>query len=147
MARPLEVEDAELGADVPVRHALVGPVRVRVVADDPQHHVVLRTGAVGGVVRREVRRVEQDQAQLGRDVRGERLELALGVAERSALGLQRLGAGDVARLAQRADLARQGLHPIAHLVALGDDVTFAPVEPDGAIDFAGSTRHGERARP
>ena len=66
----------------------------------------------------------------------ERLEIALGVAERSALGLQRLGAGDVARLAQRADLLGQGLDPVADLVALGDDVTFAPVEPDGAIDFS-----------
>ncbi len=48
------------------------------------------------------------------------VELALGVAEGAALRLQRLRAGDVAGLAQRADLARQGLHPVAHLIALGD---------------------------
>ena len=114
----------------------MGPVRAGVVADDAQHGVVFGTGAVGSVLRREVRRVEEDQAQLRRDVRGERLEIALGVAERPALGLQRLGAGDVTRLAQRADLTGQGLDPVADLVALGDGVTFAPVEPDGAIDFS-----------
>ena len=37
---PLDVEDGEIGADLPVGDALVGTVRVRVVALDPQDRVV-----------------------------------------------------------------------------------------------------------
>ena len=121
----LEVEDAEVSADVPVRHALVGLVRVRVVADDPHDRVVLGAGAVGRLVGRQVRRVEQDEVELGRDVRNERFQLALGFSEGTALRLHRFRACDVAGLAERADLARQGLDPIAHVIALCDGVAFA----------------------
>ena len=91
LRRALEIEDAELRADVPVRHPLMRAVLVRVVADDAEHDVVLGAAAVGRVLGREVRRREQDRPQLVADGLDLAVELALVLAERSALGLQCLG--------------------------------------------------------
>ena len=107
-----------VGADLPVRHALVLAVGVGVVAHDAHDRVVASAGAVGRVVVTAGSACEQDDVELGRDVRNERFQLALGFSEGTALRLHRLRACDVAGLAERADLARQGLDPVAHVIAL-----------------------------
>ena len=65
---PLEVQDAELGADLPVGDPLVGAVAVVVEALDAQHDVVGLRRAVGGVGGRQVGDAQQQVAQGGGDL-------------------------------------------------------------------------------
>ena len=67
---PLDVEDPELGTDVPVRDPLVLGVGVGVVPDLADDHVVVGAGAVGAVGGGQVGDAEQQLAEGGRDLVG-----------------------------------------------------------------------------
>ena len=112
-----------------------GAVGVGVEALDAEHDVVRLAGAVGAVGRREVRRAEQQVAHLRRRSRRPRASSAFSsLAERPALGHQRLGAVGVALAPPLPDLLREHLDPRAQVVALGAERALLHVELEDAVD-------------
>ena len=73
-------------------------------ADDPQHDVVFGPAPSGASSGGRFGDAQEQSGVAPPRCPRRRLELALAVAQRAALGLQRLGVGDVTRLAQRAHL-------------------------------------------
>ena len=148
---PLDVEDAQLLPDHPVRHALVLLVAGLVVLLDAQHDVVLLAGAVRAVVRGQVRDAQQQLAQLCRDLVRTLVELLLLRAERPALGLELLGLLPSLLAVEGADLVRDHPDLGAQLVAPARQGAELGVEPvhlvhhGGVLAAAGERRlHGVR---
>ncbi len=106
----LHVQQAELRADLPVRHPLPLGVRRRGLRPGAGHHVVLGTAAVGRVLRGQVGEDQQGLAYLVLGGVGHPAERPLLVAESAALGGQPLGGDCVTRLVGRADLLGERLH-------------------------------------
>ena len=150
---PLEVEDAELGADVPVRHPLVLGAAV---GSSPGPTTSTTgcplAGAVGRVGRREVGDAQQQLAHsAAASSSASTVERLLGLAQRPALGLQRLGLVDLAVAAEATDLLRDRVDPRPQLVALGAELAL-PARRDAApvelVEPSPSTpRRRRTARP
>ena len=88
----------------------------------------------GAPVVRQVGNDEQFLTQRFGDLVVVGVELLLALAERPALGLERLGFVDVAVAPQHADVFRDRLHAGAQLVALGDDLADPDVELGGPVE-------------
>ena len=117
-----------------MRYPLVRAVGVRVVPLGAEDDVVLLAGAVGAVVGGKVRRAQQELAELFRQPVRLGVEGLLVVAERSALGHERLGALGVAPAAPLTDLLRDHLDAGSELVAPGAEGALLLVELDDAVD-------------
>ncbi len=102
---------------------------------DADDDVVVGAGAVGRVVRRQVRQQQQHVAELGGESVGRRVELLLLVAQGAALGLE-LGRLVLPAVAEElADLVGDGADAGAELVALGGAASDIGVELDHAVDL------------
>ena len=141
LRRPLVVEDAERGARLPVRHALVlgelvgqseRPWTIGLSASDV---------AVGGVGMRQVGERQQQVAQLGgRRASCSAASSLLLVAERPALRRQLVGRGRVARPAPFADLLGELVDPGPHGVTLAGDVAQPGVELGRGVELVEQLR-------
>ena len=134
---PLVVEDRELGADLPVRDPLVLAVGAGVVALGAQDDVVLLARAARRVLARQVGEAEQGDPDLVGQHAGGLGQRLLLVAERAALGHERLCLVRLPLPPQAPDLLRQGLDPAADLVALGDDPALLGVQRHDLVDGVG----------
>ena len=115
---PFEVEDAERGPDVPVRHTLMVAVGPRRLGPPPHHEIVLGPFPVGRLFVGKVGQPQELLAHLGQGRGRLGVERGLPLAQRPALLRCLRGEGGVAAAAGLADLTRQALHLAAQLVAL-----------------------------
>ena len=135
--RSVDIEDAELFADLPMGDPLMFGVAARVVVFDAHDDVVVFSEAVGRIWGRHVRNVEQLLAKRSLEFVGLGGERLLSLPERLALVLQRARLIALAVAMQRPDLFRQGIDPASDVVAFGTDRPNTGIEFDRTIDPRG----------
>ena len=139
--RPLVVEDAEGGADLPVRHPLVRAVALGVVADGGDHDVVVLGLAVGRVGGRDVGDAQQDVAQVA--ARRRRPAGRRRPPRRPGAGSRPWPPRPPAAsppAAQPAHLLRQLVDLPAQVVALRRQVPLLAVELEGGVELLRAAR-------
>ena len=127
----LVVEDPERVGSLPVRDPLVVGIRVEQADRTGDERVVVVARTVGRIGVRQVGDAQQQVAQGGIDLVVLRGERTFAVAEGSTLGLQCLGAVDVAGPAERSDLFRDDVDPGPDRIALLGDRAQPLVESGG----------------
>ena len=133
----VDIENAELLADLPMGDLLMFGIAIRIVAFDAHDDVVVFGKAVRGVRGRHIRNVEQLLAKGGLEFVGLGRQRLLPLAECLALVLQRARLIPLAVAMQRPDLFRQGIDPASDVVAFGTDRPNTGIEFDRAIDPRG----------
>ena len=147
LGRPFEVEDAQLGADLPMGHPLVFAVALGVEIDQASHRVVLFALPIGHIGVGQVGDPQQQLVQLLSSGVGLLGQGTLLGAKAATLRLDRLSLGVLAPAAELSDLLGQLLDLVAQVVALGRQDAPAGHRGRGRGPGRRSRRRGERRRP